>query len=148
MPRTYTQLYYHLVWATKLRLPFLEPAVRGDLYPFIGGVVRDLGGVMVAIGGMPDHVHLLAGLRAQPSLARIVKTIKGSSSHWLNSSRPTADRFAWQEGYAGFTVSRSALAAVRSYIEHQEAHHQKMSFQQEMVRLLEAHAVEFRAADL
>ena len=113
MPRTYTQLYYHLVFATKLRFPFLVPEVCRDLYPFLGGAIRNQGGSLIAIGGMPDHVHLLVRLKPVSSPAQILKSIKGSSSHWLNDTRKTREKFAWQEGYAAFTVSSSSLQAVK-----------------------------------
>jgi REP element-mobilizing transposase RayT len=143
MPRTYTQLFYHVVFATKLRIPFITPDLRRDLYPFLGGGVREQGGALISVGGMPDHVHLLAGLRAHPSVADIVKSIKGSSSHWVNDTHRTEDHFAWQEGYAAFTVSKSALSRVQRYIENQEAHHRRQSLSEEMASLFHKHGIDF-----
>ncbi len=148
MPRTYTQLTYHFVFATKHRHPFITPELRKDLYPFIGGAIRNHGGTLISAGGMPDHVHLLAGLRAHPSVAEIMKSIKGSSSNWINDTDRTADHFGWQEGYAAFTVSRSELSKVRRYIENQEQHHQKRSLRDEMIGLFRRHGIDFRESDL
>jgi len=142
MPRTYSQLYYHLVFATKLRLPVLNPEVSQDLYSFFGGALRNHGGSLISIGGMPDHVHLRIRLRPSSSLAQIVKSIKGSSSHWLNDSHQTPDKFAWQEGYAAFTASTSSLRSVQRYIENQERHHKSMSLAAEFTKLLEKHEID------
>ena len=142
MPRTYTQLYYHLVFATKLRTPYIHPELRRDLYPFLGGGIQELGGALLSIGGMPDHIHLLVSLRSHPSVADAVKAIKGSSSHWVNDTARLSDHFGWQEGYAAFTVSRSALPRVQRYIENQEAHHRKQSFTDEMITIFRRHGLE------
>lgn len=148
MPRTYTQLYYHVVFSTKHRLPVLSCELAGELYPLVGAVVRDQGGALIAVGGMPDHVHLLAGLRPHPSVAAIVKAIKGSSSHWINEGRRTPDHFAWQEGYAAFTVSPSVLRRVQGYVEQQEQHHKRRSFELEMIHLLKKHGLSIQEGDL
>ena len=148
MPRTYSQLYYHLVFATKLRLPWLKSEVCQDLYPFLGGAIREQKGSLISIGGMPDHLHLLVRLKPVTSLARIMKSIKGSSSHWLNDTCKVRDQFAWQEGYAAFTVSTSALESVAAYIENQEHHHRDMPLRAEMIQLFNKHKIDFREDEL
>ena len=136
MPRTYTQLYIHIIFATKQRLPFIRPDLRDALYPFLGGAVRNHGGTALAIGGMPDHVHLLTRIRSRASVAGLVKSLKGSSSKWINDQRILSDHFGWQEGYAAFSVSPSQLDRVRRYIENQEEHHRDMSTDDELTRLV------------
>lgn len=142
MATTYTNLIYHLVFSTKRRMPLIAAELRDPLYSYIGGVVRDLRGALMAAGGMPDHVHLLVNLRAVPSVARHLQEIKGSSSRWVNEMYPELG-FAWQTGYGGFSVSESNVPEVMQYIANQEAHHQRMSFKEELIRLLERHGVEY-----
>ncbi|MEE8523676.1 MAG: IS200/IS605 family transposase [Thermoanaerobaculia bacterium] len=144
MPRTYTQLYYHFVFATKLRYPYVTPELQADLYPFIGGALRNHGGTAIAMNGMPDHVHILARLRAHPSVAEIMKSIKGSSSNWINDTQRTTEHFGWQEGYGAFTVSTSMIEEVRRYIENQQQHHRRISLREEMISLFKKHGVDFR----
>jgi REP-associated tyrosine transposase len=148
MPDTYTQLRYHLVFSTKHRVPLITAAVRDKLYDYMGGVLRANGGILLAMGGMPDHVHLLAGWGTTLPVARIMKLLKGISSRWMNErvDRP-AGGFAWQEGYGAFSVSASKVPAVRNYILTQEEHHRKVSFQEEYMNLLKKHGMDFNPRD-
>jgi putative transposase len=148
MPDTYTQLRYHLVFSTKHRMPLVTSAVRDDLYDYMGGVLHANGGFLLSAGGMPDHVHLLAGWGTTVSVAEMMKLVKGISSKWMNerSDRP-AGRFAWQEGYGAFSVSASQVAAVRKYILNQEEHHKKVSFREEYMTLLKKHGIAFNPQD-
>ncbi len=137
MPDTFTQLRYHLVFSTKYRMPTITAEVRSDLYEYLGGVLRGNKGVLLAIGGMPDHVHLLAGWGASISVARMLQLLKGGSSRWMK------DRFTWQEGYGAFTVSASKVPEVQRYILDQEAHHRKVPFTDEFMGLLKKHGIDF-----
>jgi REP element-mobilizing transposase RayT len=92
---------------------------------------------------MPDHIHLLVDLRPHPSVAAVVKAIKGISSRWINEAGRTPDHFAWQEGYSAFSVSPSVLERVRNYVLTQEQHHQKATFQTEQRDLLAKHGIAF-----
>jgi putative transposase len=149
VPDTYTQLRYHIVFATKYRMPLIGAELREDLYDYLGGTLRGYGGVPLAIGGMPDHVHLLAGWGTTLSVAEVLKKLKGGSSHWINQ-RPDApvEGFAWQEGYSAFTVSASQIEAVRRYILRQEEHHKKVTFEDELRDLLTKHGIAFNPQDL
>jgi REP-associated tyrosine transposase len=144
MPDTYTQLRYHLVFSTKYRTPTITAEVRNDLYEYFGGVLRGNKGILVAVGGMPDHVHLLAGWGTTISVARMLQLLKGASSRWMNDhpSAP-AEGFEWQEGYGAFTVSASKVPEVQRYIMNQERHHRKATFREEFMGLLRKHGVEF-----
>ena len=148
MPRTYTRLCFHIVFATKHRIPWVGADLARELYSFIGAIVRDHGGTLIAIGGMPDHVHLLVDLRPHPSLSEVVKAIKGSSSRWINEEKKVTDRFGWQEGYAAFSVSPSVLPRVQSYVLNQEQHHRKATFESEQRELLTKHGIPFREDEL
>ena len=141
MPGSYTALHYHLVWSTKERRPQITADISERLYAFIGGIIRDEKGTLLAVGGTPDHIHLLVRWRPDGSLSNLLRDIKTRSSRWAHEAIERSE-FRWQDGYSGFTVSRSALDDVRSYIERQEEHHRHRSFEEEL-RALRAHGVEF-----
>lgn len=141
MSQTFTQLFYHIVFSTKHREPLIAPAWRPDLHAYIGGIVRNRKGELLAAGGVPDHIHLLARLPATLTLADVVRDIKCVSSLWRHDLGDHA--FAWQGGYGAFTVSKSAVGAVTHYIDTQEEHHRRQTFQQEFVELLNRHGVEY-----
>lgn len=143
MPGTYSQILLHVVFSTKLRRTMISEQIQPRLYAYIGGIVRAEKGTLMAVGGMPDHVHLLVRWRTDETLARLMRTVKSRSSRWVHQTFPDANTFAWQEGYAAFSVSKSAEADVRRYIETQAEHHAKRDFMEEFVALLQAHGVEF-----
>ncbi len=136
MPSTYLSLHYHLVFGTKDRVPLIEAAWRLRLHEYLGGTIRGLGGFPQEVGGVADHVHLLVGLKATRCLADVMRELKKASSVWVHDELGISG-FAWQEGYAAFTVSATAREAVRSYIAKQEDHHRVRSFREEVVEMLE-----------
>lgn len=142
MPSTHLSLHYHLIFSTKDRAPFIQREWHTRLHAYLGGIVRDLGGVPEAIGGVEDHVHLLVGLRATHCLADVLKEVKASSSRWVHQeiNEPS---FSWQEGYGAFTVSASQIETVKRYIARQEEHHRKVSFQDEYVEFLKRSGAEY-----
>ena len=142
MPSTYLSLHYHLVFSTKNRLPFIEVAWRSRLYEYMGGTIRGLGGFPQGIGGVADHVHLLIGLKATHCLADVLRDIKKAASVWVHDEIRVRD-FAWQEGYAAFTVSATARDAVKHYIANQEEHHRTKSFREELIGMLEKAGIEY-----
>lgn len=142
MPSTHLSLHYHLVFSTKNRAPGIGDAWKLRLHAYLGGVVKNADGVPEAIGGVEDHVHLLVGLRATAILANVVRDVKAVSSRWVHEE--IGDRaFSWQEGYGAFTVSTSQCDVVREYIEKQEEHHRKRTFQQEYLELLKRSGVDY-----
>lgn len=128
--------YFHIVWATKNRTPSITPIMQERLYAYIGGTIRKHQSIPIAIGGTSDHVHLLVELKQYDQHATLIKNIKTSASHWIHKNFPEHKTFSWQEGYASFTVSYSALNPVRDYIQHQKEHHEKMSFEEEYLKIL------------
>jgi len=142
MGHTYTSLNYHLIFSTKGRAPLLEKPMRPRLYAYLGGILRELGGELVSIGGVEDHVHLLVRLKPTIPLAEVMRNLKGSSSRWLNEERHGV-RFAWQGGYTAFSVSRSNMDVVERYIARQEEHHRTRAFKEELLDFLRAHRVDF-----
>jgi len=142
MPSTHLSLHYHVIFSTKDRAPIISAAWRERLHAYLGGVVRNVGGVAEAIGGVNDHVHLLIGLRATDCLSDAVRDVKAVSSRWAHEELGVAD-FAWQEGYGAFTVSASLREHVRDYIARQEEHHKQRTFQEEYVEFLQRCGVDY-----
>ncbi len=144
MPGTYTQLLYHIVFATKYRTPWITPDIAERLYPYIGGIVRAERGVRYAIGGIEDHIHLFIRWRADDSISNLMRTVKAHSSKWIHDTFPVLADFAWQEGYAAFSVSKSQEAPLTTYIANQREHHSNThGFKAELTKLLRAHEIEF-----
>jgi putative transposase len=143
MPSTFTNLLYHIVFSTKQREPLITEDFREELYKYIGGIIRAEDGILIEIGGIDDHVHLVAKLKPSMAVSEYLNKIKSNSSKWVNENKKSARRFAWQEGYAAFTVSESQVPPVREYIQNQEVHHKKISFQQEFIALLERHGISY-----
>ena len=142
MPSTYLSLHYHITFSTKDRKPFIDVAWRSRLHEFLGGTIRRLGGIPEGIGGVGDHVHLLIGLRATHCLADAMRELKSVSSAWVHEEIGVMS-FAWQEGYAAFTLSATARDGVQKYIVGQEEHHRRRSYREELVELLERAGVTY-----
>jgi len=142
MSSTHLSLHIHVVFSTKNREPFIVDEWRERLHAFLGGAVRTAGCIPECVGGMPDHVHMLIGIRATHCLADVMRDIKQSSSRWVHETL-NESRFGWQDGYGAFTVSTSQIEAVKDYIKNQEEHHRKRTFQKEYVEFLERNGVEY-----
>ncbi|MCY7358140.1 MAG: IS200/IS605 family transposase [Rudanella sp.] len=143
MANTYTQLYIQTVFAVKHRHGLIQSAWRNDLYRYMTGIVQNQGHKLIAINGMPDHVHVFIGLNPNQSLSDLMKNLKGDSSKWVNENRLTPGQFAWQTGYGAFSYSRSQLDDVVQYIENQEEHHRKRTFSEEYIAFLERFGVDY-----
>jgi putative transposase len=142
VPSTHVSLHYHVIFSTKDRVPTVDSAIRPRVHAYLGGVVRGLGGTPLEVGGTADHVHLLFGLKATHSVADVLRALKGDSSRWIHDELRLT-KFAWQEGYGAFTVSKSGVATVREYVKGQEEHHRTRSFQEEYREFLEDYEIEF-----
>jgi REP element-mobilizing transposase RayT len=143
MPSTYTNLLYHIVFSTKQRIPLIADDWKEELYRYIGGIIRAEGGVALEIGGANDHIHILAKFKASVSVADMLNKIKANSSKWANDHKMKMRKFGWQEGYAAFSVSESRVPDVKEYIQNQEEHHRKHTYQEELLALLERHGIEY-----
>jgi REP element-mobilizing transposase RayT len=120
----YWRLYYHLVWATKKRQPSINPALETQLYGYIIGKADALGCIVHAIGGMEEHIHLVASIPPTLSISDCVHKIKGSSSyHWNHSLSVDSNKFYWQEGYGVFSLGSKQLEQATNYVKNQKAHH-------------------------
>jgi REP element-mobilizing transposase RayT len=143
MAHTFTNLLIHAVFSTSGRGPLLDDTIRPDVHAYIGGILREMRAVPIAIGGTNDHVHLLTRLPANLAVADCMRVVKTNSSRWLKERWPQRRLFAWQGGYGAFSVSESRRSAVIRYIESQAEHHRRISFQDEFLKLLRSHNVEF-----
>jgi REP element-mobilizing transposase RayT len=143
MATTFANLLFHIVFSTKDRRPAITADIRESLYEYMGGILRGEGGILLEIGGVSDHVHLLIKLKTDVALAEAIKKVKGKSSKWLNEKPGAIDRFEWQAGYGAFSVSASLVEKVRTYIRNQDEHHRRLSFKDELISLLERHGIEY-----
>jgi putative transposase len=142
MPSTHLSLHYHLVFSTKNRLPMITKDWRASLHAYLGGIVKGINGVPLAIGGIEDHVHLLVGLRATHRLDYVLRDIKADSSLWVHEV-VGRKHFEWQAGYLGVTVSPFQIERVKNYVLNQEEHHRRQSFQEEYLEMLKFSAIEY-----
>ena len=141
MGSTFYSLHYPWVCSTKVRRPFIRPDWRPSLHEYLGGIIRGLDGVPLKVGGVEDHVHALIGLKTTHCLADFSRELKKASSVWAAENHEP--EFAWQEGYSVFAVSASLMESVSRYIERQEEHHRKMTFEDELKLLLEKHGIKY-----
>ena len=143
MTHSYRVHFFHLVWSTKQRHSFITPELQSRLYPYLGSIVASHNGYLLEIGGMPDHVHLLIKLSNLDKFSHFIRDLKASSSLWIHKNFPHLADFAWQEGYGSFSVSYSSIDQVKTYIQNQQEHHKKMTFEEEYKKFLLLHHVKF-----
>lgn len=140
MPHTFAQNVVHLVFSTKGRRKIIPKEFQPRMWAYAAGICKNLGIFVHKIGGMEDHIHLLIQIPPAVAVAKAVLAIKSNSSRW---AKEEGSKLAWQEGYAVFSVGASIVPAVVRYISNQEAHHRKMSFDEELLALLKKHGIEF-----
>ncbi len=140
---TYTQICYHLIFATKNRERVLSAQRREDLFRYIWGIIQNHESHLYRIGGVEDHVHILTSLHPTVELAELIKDIKVASSRWINEGRVFPQFTHWQDGYAAFTVSHAELPRLIEYVKGQAEHHKKFSFHDELRKLLVEAGVDF-----
>ncbi|WP_289663839.1 IS200/IS605 family transposase [Flavobacterium panacagri] len=141
MSQSFTKLWIHAIWATKNRQELIDFSIEKQLYDFIWLELTELGCPVRIINGMPDHVHVLFLQNPQKTISDIVKQIKGSSSHFMNRGEFILEKFAWQTGYAAFSVSESQLDVVYNYIKNQKEHHLMKNTQDEFDRFVKLHGL-------
>ena len=141
MSHTHANLYVHLVWGTKYRKPFIRKQYTNRFHKYITGIINNVGAHVIAIGGMPDHIHVLVKILPRLSVAELMKRIKINSSIFFKRDLDDQVKFSWQEGYGAFSVSESVVKKVIAYIENQEEHHKKRDFAEEFAALLKRHGL-------
>jgi len=142
-PGVFTQMYVQLVFAVQHRENLLFEIIRQRIFEYISGIIRSLGHKSIIVNGVSDHIHILYGLNPPRSVSDTVHDIKRGSSLFINQNKLVKGRFSWQEGYGGFTYSRSQIAGVYQYIQNQEIHHREKSFMDEYIELLQQYEVEY-----
>jgi len=142
-PGVFTQMYIQLVFAVWNRENLLNGLIRPRIYEYISGILRSLGHKSIILNGISDHVHILYGLNPTKSVSDTVHDIKRSSSIFINENKLVQGRFSWQEGYGGFTYSRSQIDDVFRYIQNQEIHHAKRTFKEEYIENLQKFEIEY-----
>lgn len=143
MGHTYTALLTHIVFGTKYRQPLLDEELKPRLFAYMGGIIRDLGGIAHLINGPNDHIHILASLPPTRSLAEIMCVVKTNSSRWVHEQFPMRKKFGWQTGYGAFSVDHAGLEVVKRYIANQEEHHRTKKFHEEYLSILEEYGMEY-----
>src|SRR5262245_19006746 len=136
MAHTFAQIYIHAVFAVAARQSLIDMTFKEELQKYIGGIFRNKKQKLLAINCMPDHAHLLIGLKPDVALSGVVRDVKSDSTEFINRKRLVRGRFNWQEGFGAFSYSHSQLTSVISYINNQEKHHAKESFKREYITLL------------
>jgi REP element-mobilizing transposase RayT len=139
---------HHCIFATQNREPLLSPEIRQRLHPYLGGIARENGMKLVAVGGVADHVHLLLSLPATMPLSKAMQLLKGNSSKWIHETFRKLRSFAWQEGYGAFSISVSGVDRTRAYIRDQEEHHRTRTYREEVIMFLQRHGMPFDDAML
>jgi len=144
MAQSLARLWTHLIFSTKDRFPFLtDKVLRREMHAYLAEMLRKHDCETLIVGGVTDHAHSLFALSRTHPIASVVKEIKRTSSGWIKNASRRLSKFHWQGGYAAFSVSQSNLADVIRYIENQEAHHRRVTFQDEYRAFLNAYEVEF-----
>ena len=143
MANTYTQIYLHVVFAVEGRQSLIARQHNDELQKYITGIVSAQKHKLIAINNMPDHMHILVGLRPDAALSDLVRDVKAGSSKFINEKRWIVGRFSWQEGFGAFSYSRSQLDTVIRYIQDQQRHHAKKMFREEYLELLEKFGVQY-----
>lgn len=142
MPQSLANLYVHLIFSTKDRAPFLVKQVRPDLHAYMATVLANLKCPAIIINSVEDHIHILFNLTRTLPSSKAVEDVKKSSSKWIKSKSPELASFSWQAGYGAFSVSESNAPKVANYIQNQEEHHRRKTFQEEYREFLAKHKIE------
>ncbi|HAB52069.1 MAG: transposase [Ignavibacteria bacterium RIFOXYB2_FULL_35_12] len=143
MANTYTQIYIHIVFAVQGRPNLIPKSIREELHKYITGIVQNRNQKMLAIFCMPDHTHVLVGMKPDISISDLTRDIKAISSKFINDNRLIKGIFNWQVGFGAFSYSKSQIDSVIKYILNQELHHKKRTFKEEYLELLEKFGIEY-----
>ena len=143
MPNTYSKIYLQFIFAVQNRQSVIKKEWRDQLYKYIAGIIQNNGHKLLAINGIPDHIHIFLGYNEQQPVPKLMQDVKGWSSKWINSNNFINGKFIWQEGYGVFSYSHSQIDRVVKYILHQEQHHKQRTFQKEYIYFLNKFNVQY-----
>lgn len=144
MANTYTQLYIQIVFAVKGRQNLISKNNKNEIYKYITGIITNHKQKLIAINGMPDHIHILVGIKPDISLSDLVRDIKSSSSKFINEQKWINGKFEWQTGFGAFSYGHSQLSNVIKYIENQEEYHKTKTFGEEYIAFLRLFDIDFK----
>ena len=144
MADSYSKIYIQIVFAVRKRNPLINPAWEEELFKYITGIITQKGQKLLAINGMPDHIHIFIGLLPKCCLSDLVREIKKSSNHFVKKNGFVRSHFQWQEGFAAFSYSQSQIGRVIKYIDNQKQHHLIRTFEEEYIEFLERFEIEFK----
>ncbi|MDG1277824.1 MAG: IS200/IS605 family transposase [Algoriphagus sp.] len=143
MANTYTQIHIQAVFAVQNCQSLISEEWKDQLYRYISGIIQQNGHKLLQINGMPDHIHVLFGMRPIQSMSDLMKQVKQDSSKWINLNKLSTGKFSWQEGYGEFPYSKSQVPRIIHYIQDQQEHHKKQSFSEEYLSLLRIHDIDY-----
>ena len=143
MADTYSQIFYHVVFAVRNRQSLISPNIKDDLYKYITGIIQNKGQKLIAINWMPDHIHIFIGMKPNCNLSDLVREIKKASNSYINDKKLKASNFQWQEGFGAFSYSQSQINNVVKYINNQKKHHTKQTFKEEYLDFLKKFSIEY-----
>ena len=144
MSSTFSQIYIQIVFAVKGREGLIDVKWEEELYKYISGIIKNKDQKLIAINGMPDHIHILIGMKPSCCLSDLVREVKKSSSNFINENKLVKGKFYWQEGFGAFSYSHSSMDALVKYIMNQKAHHQKRTFKEEYLELLNKFEIAYK----
>jgi len=143
MSQSLSKLYVHLIFHIKDSLLPIKTEDKNDLYAYMGSIIKDNESIPILINGTSDHIHILCVMSKNIALAKLIEEIKRHSSRWIKTRKSYYKQFAWQGGYAGFSVSQSLHDKTKEYIQNQEEHHKRMTFQEELIAFLKEYGIEY-----
>lgn len=143
MSNTYTQNHQHFVFAPKYRQALIDKDWQENLYKYISGIIQNNGHKTIIINGMPDHIHIVIGMRPTQSISDLLQDIKSMSSKWINDNKLCPKKFEWQSGFGAFSYSKSHLPKLINYVKNQEQHHKKRTFLQEYKQFLDLFEINY-----
>ncbi len=143
MSQSLSKLYIHLIFHVKSNSVTIRNEDKKELFAYMGAIIKDNDSIPILINGTKDHIHILCVMSKNIALAKLVEEIKRHSSRWIKTVDPHYKKFAWQGGYAGFSVSQSLHDKTRHYIEIQEEHHKKMTFKEELFAFLKEYGIDY-----
>ncbi len=143
MAGTFTFLGTHFIFSTKNRTPLIFNDINDRLCAYIGGIIKELGGILIEINAIQEHMHFYAYIPKNVSVSKFMEIVKANSSKWVHTTFPEKKDFGWQDGYGAFSVSKSSEKKVIQYIQDQQHHHRKRSFQEEFIDILNKYGIEY-----
>ena len=143
MGQSLVQNYIHIIFSTKYRQPLIQPPVEQELHAYLGGICNRLDCQSIIVGGHTDHIHILCMLSKKVALMKLLEEVKSHSSKWIKTKGKSYENFYWQDGYGAFSVNKTAVSKVVSYISNQKAHHEKLTFKDEYRSILKEYQVEY-----